>query len=707
MMVLPSPYSVDTGGATTDAVGYPIDEAVYKPDGNGRQRFQRVPAPEVLIGDPVLMRAAIRIAPGQHKYRSLVISFAEGDIDVKAFNAGSREARVTVEKVLGLYCEIAFAGIPKPFRPPILVATHTHCGNLELNIVIPRWIRRSDGERRAFNPDPPGFASRDDFDAFEDLLNTEYGWSDPRDPARRQLFTLPGFLAKKRASVQRSGGEWQPTTREIICDRIAEAVLAKEIKSRADVELWLAKHTPEYNMTVLKVADHHITIGAEDALARDRIKLSGVIFSRDFLSPEALTPKGMVLDKKARAARLVDAAARLQVGWERRAAFNLDRYGLWQWPDPAFDAASFLNQPSFRSLCTIPPSRLDRAVKHQEEETRHDQRHEHELRVLVGADPYGTGAPEPGRGTGADAPSRPANAERNDRGAGGRDPGEERSHHPLDALVGFLAGPQGPGSILTSFARRLRKVFPSLIARLTFQNLLPVIPQNLSHHLQQCEAALENMNAAHVRQLAARRCPEDCPGNRPEARPDPQSDHAASRAAASPGVGGTRPDPAADRYPPELLQHRDTPSDGSSDAYQAFRDRPAAEGRGAGLPVTGGQDRGARRTYRGAAPRSEFDDVVVLNADEPAVTRAQVISRIRQLAEVAEPGARISLRLLRGEPEDIGSQDDARRSLISLVPDETWVLTGSDVVLDAVEEALGLVEDEPAIEDDGTSFDPF
>ncbi|MFP5511003.1 MAG: hypothetical protein ACLGIP_17920, partial [Alphaproteobacteria bacterium] len=88
MMVLPSPYSVDTGGATTDAVGYPIDEAVYKPDGNGRQRFRRDPVPEVLIGDPVLMRAAIRIAPGQHKYRSLVINFAEGDIDVKAFNAG-------------------------------------------------------------------------------------------------------------------------------------------------------------------------------------------------------------------------------------------------------------------------------------------------------------------------------------------------------------------------------------------------------------------------------------------------------------------------------------------------------------------------------------------------------------------------------------------------------------------------------------------
>lgn len=84
-----------------------------------------------------------------------------------------------------------------------------------------------------------------------------------------------------------------------------------------------------------------------------------------------------------------------------------------------------------------------------------------------------------------------------------------------------------------------------------------------------------------------------------------------------------------------------------------------------------------------------------------------MISRIRQLAEMAEPGARISLRLLRGEPEDIGFQDDARRSLINLIPDETWVLTGSDAVLDAVEETLGLAEDEPAIEDDGTSFDPF
>lgn len=87
--------------------------------------------------------------------------------------------------------------------------------------------------------------------------------------------------------------------------------------------------------------------------------------------------------------------------------------------------------------------------------------------------------------------------------------------------------------------------------------------------------------------------------------------------------------------------------------------------------------------------------------------RAQVIAEILRLSETAEPGARISLRLVMGDPEDIESQQDGRFSLLRLVPGETWILTASDVVLDAVEEAFGFERDELSAEGDSPSLDPF
>lgn len=97
---------------------------------------------------------------------------------------------------------------------------------------------------------------------------------------------------------------------------------------------------------------------------------------------------------------------------------------------------------------------------------------------------------------------------------------------------------------------------------------------------------------------------------------------------------------------------------------------------------------------------------MALDADGLA-TRAQVIAKIRRVAETVEPGARITLRLSPDGSDDSRSPREAGSAWISLVPGETWVLTASDAILDAVEEAFGLAKDEPAIEDEDTSFEPF
>ena len=44
----------------------------------------------------------------------------------------------------------------------------------------------------------------------------------------------------------------------------------------------------EFDMTVLTIAAHHITIGPENAPARDRIRLRGLVFSTDFFLPRRI-----------------------------------------------------------------------------------------------------------------------------------------------------------------------------------------------------------------------------------------------------------------------------------------------------------------------------------------------------------------------------------------------------------------------------------
>ncbi|MFD1807438.1 hypothetical protein ACFSHQ_02765 [Gemmobacter lanyuensis] len=82
---------------------------------------RRDPVPEILMGDPALARAAIRMAPGQLKYRSAVLTFATEDVDVAAFNRGDPSARGAIDLAVGLWCEIAFAGVPPRCRPRSLL----------------------------------------------------------------------------------------------------------------------------------------------------------------------------------------------------------------------------------------------------------------------------------------------------------------------------------------------------------------------------------------------------------------------------------------------------------------------------------------------------------------------------------------------------------------------------------------------------------
>lgn len=330
MLMLASKYATDAGRAGLDGVGYISREWVPKLTQSGQELLRRDPPPEILRGDPVLARAAIRMAPGKLQYRSLVMSFARDDIDVKAFNAGAPEVRVAIDHTLRLYGEVGFAGVPESCRPPFFVTTHTHTGRLEINIIVPRWVWRPDGACRAFNPDPPGQASLETWNAFEDLLNARFGWSNPRDLARQQLVELPNWILKQRAAAQRSGDAREPDLRETLADALIAAAHSGEVQHRGQVIDWLESRCGTNGMVIHSVGAAHVTIGHAGAAPKQRIRLRGLLVSEDFSSPDVLQENtrqagpSKVRHALARNGRLFSTGLIERPDWSRSRGLDLD-----------------------------------------------------------------------------------------------------------------------------------------------------------------------------------------------------------------------------------------------------------------------------------------------------------------------------------------------------------------------------------------------
>ncbi|MEC9199516.1 MAG: hypothetical protein VX974_18075, partial [Pseudomonadota bacterium] len=274
------------------------------------------------------------------------------------FNEGDPEVRARVNHALMLWLDAAFAGIPQPNRPPVLVTTHTHTGRMEVNLLIPRWVLRADGKIRAYNPDPPGAAHRALREGIEDLLNHRFGWADPRDPLRRHLVHLPDWELKDRAAASQRGEDIDMTPRAALLSRIRQAVIAKELQNRDQVVSWLRAN----GQAIHRVGKSHITLGDEEATPSERMRLTGPIFSEDFTSLPALIPQGAAKEKviQKRLKQIKSSLLRLPELWQQRTEFNRSRYGLFRWPRLTLNVGRWLTGPL--NTLQIPPFRLDRPI---------------------------------------------------------------------------------------------------------------------------------------------------------------------------------------------------------------------------------------------------------------------------------------------------------------------------------------------------------
>ena len=196
-------WSKHQTGPAAQVIRYLLETEVTKTAQQQASVTPRSPAPELLLGDPVLVGMMIDSLPFQCRYRCATLSWAEDELDVARFNEGAADLRRAIDGTVRLFLELACAGLPQQARPPVLVGTHTHLGRLEVNVLMPRAVGLPGAPLRSWNPHPPTIGSRTDWDAYVDVVNSQYGWFDPRDPKRRRATTPPSWMAKEAAEIMR------------------------------------------------------------------------------------------------------------------------------------------------------------------------------------------------------------------------------------------------------------------------------------------------------------------------------------------------------------------------------------------------------------------------------------------------------------------------------------------------------------------------
>ena len=562
MMIVWSPHTEDPGAlarvlpkhdrfrALTDYLASPI---MRKEVGGRVVEIVRNPPPEVLRGDEQLLRLTLQQQTSKRKYSVLTLSFAREDIDVAAFNAGEPQSRRLIDLALTLALETAFAGIPPEARPHIFVTTHTHAARVEVNVALPRGVRRPDGSVRAHNPHPPRRGSLLLWDATVDVLNHAFGLADPGDPAWARLLVRPDHLLKREAEEHRAftAGllDALPSAdpRLAIAATVAARVAEGAIRSRADVLATLADLIRPEGWVVLRAGRESVTIGVPEAAPPERLELRGPHFAASFTSPAALVgPHNLAALRAERARVLGTAPERLQATWAARAQATRAHLGQGAWPEvespDALLATIVAAGRSYRQTETsatrpvpslripsrhhsLPPARgvnaraapladpasaaptislAEGAAHGDHPNDAGDPPFGAEAPFVRSAPrPYADGAPAPRAGgaqrAGGAAPggaARDGDRPAQDGGRAASDAaGQHGRHHlALDHVVGRLARPGGAERLLSLVLARTHALAQALAPHLTRTAFGRLIPPGLTGSLSACTHALERLH---------------------------------------------------------------------------------------------------------------------------------------------------------------------------------------------------------------------
>ena len=325
------------GGGWWEPSRYLLMAQIEKKVGPRREKIMRTPTPELLLGAPHLFQSSIGLFHFQNRYRVLTMTFAKSDIDTPAFNRGDRAARQAVAACIEAFFKVAFAGVPETNRFPSIVGTHTHTGRLEVNIAMAHGIRNAKGQVCSFNPDPPKQGSKRDFLNLNDSLNKHFGWKDPGCPSVRQKLKTADWIQKQAAESERNFVSPQAEDPFVNLWLVLKSLL-DDFENRADLLEGIAPILTMSNLYISDQTNGSITIKNLSSESSEGMVLRGTLMNA--------ATQASPTDFEKRKEYLVGSDDRLTKSWQKRAAWNSNRFSGGNWAETVPDFYAILNQPT-------------------------------------------------------------------------------------------------------------------------------------------------------------------------------------------------------------------------------------------------------------------------------------------------------------------------------------------------------------------------
>jgi len=286
---------------------------------------------KVLYGDPKLTEQLINTTAYKQKYKSGVLSFTE---DATQFSDEQKK------DIMQRFEDTLFTGL-EPDQYDILWVEHSDKdGRLELNFVIPGQELRS-GKRLQ-----PFYAAADliRVNAFKNIINQEYGLTDPNEPERKRLSNPYVNNAPRPTPYDKKSKPTKEEDDEIIANppntnSLKEAIDRKMLQSLTDDELKDRKSVIKFlghlGLEIKRATKSSISV-SHPAMKRN-IRLKGAFYKEDF---RAVNHQPRIIEElQQRYVRTIESRENKDLrtwtkGMEIKKEYHQEMYGDIKVPEP-------------------------------------------------------------------------------------------------------------------------------------------------------------------------------------------------------------------------------------------------------------------------------------------------------------------------------------------------------------------------------------
>lgn len=240
----------------TNSIKSAIDYVLSNEDSSNTERSKE---PEILKGNPVLVKQVGKECEHKHKYTSLVLSFRKDE----------KPTAEEQQKIIKQFESVAFAGL-KEEEYTALWVKHEDKGRIELHCITPR-VHIPTG--KSLNIRPPGNQSYELYTALRDVINSDMGY---KEVVEDKTKIKPKLADYQQKNIAHGLAEEKGNFKNKLTDLLTKEIAAGAIKNRTD----LVGTLKEFGFEVVRKGEDFISIKNPTSPTGRNIRLKGGIYDK-------------------------------------------------------------------------------------------------------------------------------------------------------------------------------------------------------------------------------------------------------------------------------------------------------------------------------------------------------------------------------------------------------------------------------------------